>query len=268
MQALSFELAFQDDNIQESISTLESKLSKARDVRKKKGLLWDLYELTNSSNSNQSVGYLMELKKLSLLEADKEGLIQVIDKLVKYYESRGDARSMIDLELEKVGYSKELKDTTSFVTSELRLADLYKAVNQQEEALKHYFLALEGEDHPALVDYRDHIYNELGCLFRDQRDFQQATEYFMWANREAKVTNDSVELARAINNLGTVYYHREIYPQAYNLFTNALEIREALNDSLEIAYFKTTYLTFCPVGLSPQQGIIFLPLLGMENQYG
>lgn len=128
------------------------------------------------------------------------------------------------------------------------IALLYKKQGHLEEALKYMKTELEVRNHNKSEDsdYSD-IYNNIGSIYKDMDDFENAIENYTKALQVSKDNFGELHphIAVIYNNLGTVYSEMGNFQESLNYFLKAVEINKEIlgENSLEIANNKNNLAT-------------------------
>ncbi len=76
----------------------------------------------------------------------------------------------------------------------------------------------------------------LGMLYWYQGNYWQAADYYFKALEIREALDDSLGLARSYNNIGNVYFHQEKYYNALKYYRQSLQLREEIGDSTGLIY--------------------------------
>jgi len=111
---------------------------------------------------------------------------------------------------------------------------VYKIKGESVAALKAYFRALE------LLDDKNPkvkitILNNIGNVYADQLDHNQALVYYNQAKVLAEQNNIQNAISYAYNNIGNVFFVQKKYAEALANFDTSLVLKRAINDTRGIA---------------------------------
>jgi len=84
-------------------------------------------------------------------------------------------------------------------------------------------------------ELKANTYHNLGAVAQEQREFQQAEQYYQQALQLKIEYNDCYEQAGTYHNLGSVAMEQRAFQQARNFFLHALEIYVAAEDNYHLS---------------------------------
>jgi tetratricopeptide (TPR) repeat protein len=102
-----------------------------------------------------------------------------------------------------------------------------------DEALE-IWKALEGED--LSEDLEAMLVNDLGLLYQDKGEWDQAIEYFQRSLEIDEKVGDEHGMSATFNNLGSVYHDKGEWDKAIEYFQRSLEIDEKVGDEHGMAF--------------------------------
>ncbi|MEQ8238333.1 MAG: tetratricopeptide repeat protein, partial [Cyclobacteriaceae bacterium] len=126
------------------------------------------------------------------------------------------------------------------------------------EALKDYLRSKNLFDSIELVQGQAKINNELGVFFSRQENFKEAYKYYEAARSIAEPNELNQELAVSFSNQGQSYFKRGMYDRSFPLMIKALEIKEAIGDSVGMGYELKRLAAFYFVKEDFKQGLAYL----------
>jgi tetratricopeptide (TPR) repeat protein len=110
-----------------------------------------------------------------------------------------------------------------------RLGDYDNALINLEQALKYA---------PYHVRERIDIINTIGLIYRNNKQYRQAVDYFSMALSTAVANKDTVWMGIAKGNMGSVYFMQGLYKKAWPLietdYTTSLKYNEPVNAALAL----------------------------------
>jgi|GEM_PF-3204625 len=119
--------------------------------------------------------------------------------------------------------------------AEFQLAKAYQFAYQPDNALRHYELAkrsyLARQDDWGLLK----VYNNVGMIYFDRHDLEQASYYYSSAEKTARSLGDQLGIARAVTNLSILEKERGHYPGAEKKALEALEAFRLADNKLGMA---------------------------------
>jgi tetratricopeptide (TPR) repeat protein len=103
---------------------------------------------------------------------------------------------------------------------------IYLDKGEPEKALDFYLKALD----LVPVEESSMTLNNIGMVYKSQRDYQNAIFWLKKAQEVAKGTSKLIEKITILNNLGLTYYSDGKYQDAFEYYEKALEINKDLGD--------------------------------------
>ncbi|WP_066222140.1 tetratricopeptide repeat protein [Formosa haliotis] len=138
--------------------------------------------------------------------------------------------TQLKIQLNKAEY---LEDTSAIVTSQIHLANFYERLEIENEAIKHYHIALE--HHQKTDTTLAYICNKIGAIHLSLKQYESASRYL---NKSLKLTQRiAYEKGKAIAYalLGSVAEKESDYQLALKNQEKSLAIFEKLSDSTGLA---------------------------------
>lgn len=145
------------------------------------------------------------------------------DKAIDYFQRSLSLYQRIDKGSNK--YSTDILDN---------LADIgrvYRSIGDYVQALRYLDKAMDvakALPFEERVERVAGIYNSLGILYTDQKDYSKAEEFFNQSLELAIAVNDRIKQARMLLNIGVTYQNQGNYKQALKSFRESLTIAEAI----------------------------------------
>lgn len=113
------------------------------------------------------------------------------------------------------------KDSSNIINSYINLGSLYLNNKKLDSASINYKKVLEFPSTRTNEVYRKRAYNNLGVIASLKGDYNLAENYGVKQLNISKQKNDSIEMALALNNLGSVFYKKKVYEEAKNHYLEA-----------------------------------------------
>ncbi|MGL5888871.1 MAG: tetratricopeptide repeat protein, partial [Bacteroidia bacterium] len=108
---------------------------------------------------------------------------------------------------------------------------LYTELENYQEAFSAFFTAVDLCEEPRITGT---IYTDIGRAYRLSGDDSSAFRYFTLAFEKGIETADSVRIASSMNNLGNLYRSQKQYDKALECYNRCLRIRTMFGDSFGI----------------------------------
>ena len=175
-------------------------------------------------------GYTDSLKQAIENTPDDSTRIQLlIDLAANYY--RTDPAQAVEL-------GKQARDIAQGQNLKMQLGYSYKTIGLGYLFLPDYLEALFAWQQ-ALTTFQaighrsgiSNMLNNIGVIYLNQGDDENAISYFLESLKVAEEINDSLRIATALVNIGAVYAHKQdTYEMAKEYYLRSLPISEALGD--------------------------------------
>ena len=195
-----------------------------------------------------SIGKLDESEKYyqrALTELSSEQQVE----LARCYHGLGNVamdKDKDDLSFEYHQKSLTLRKTlfdeqnVSLADSYQSLADLQRRKGNQTEALQLYHQALniwKDKDIAQSTYKRAMCFNNIGCLYSEEKDFQKTLEYYEKALEimQKFFPSNHLYLGQTYNNIGSTYRALEDYQNAIKYYQLALEIKSKILSSQHLS---------------------------------
>lgn len=107
---------------------------------------------------------------------------------------------------------------------------------QHDAALKIYLKALKDAEVSKLYKLASHSCNEIGTLFKKNKDLNLALDYYKRAKIEAERGKDLNQLANSLNNIGLIYEELGNYNLALAQYQKSLDYYRRAGDKLGESY--------------------------------
>ncbi|MBB2146466.1 tetratricopeptide repeat protein [Pedobacter sp. LMG 31464] len=127
-------------------------------------------------------------------------------------------------------------DNNSLIAAELIEGNIAYFKGKHNEALKIYLHALGTAEKNNLHEDIAAICNEIGTLFKKNKDFKKALNYYTRALNEAININDNAQIANSHNNIGLVYEEDGAYQNALKQYQKSLQYYQKAKDKLGESY--------------------------------
>ncbi|EAY29207.1 ATP-binding protein [Microscilla marina] len=136
------------------------------------------------------------------------------------------------LQLAQEGYrlARRLKYTQGQSKLANQLGTIYYYKGVYDEALLHYFTALEINEKAQNTLEQGKNLNNIALTYQHLKQYQQALHYYMQALPKVKQKGSQAQLARVYNNIGIVYRHLDQKSKALDYYTQSLELNQQIND--------------------------------------
>ncbi|KOY85572.1 hypothetical protein AD998_04870 [bacterium 336/3] len=121
-------------------------------------------------------------------------------------------------------YDKGINKSLSFIGVN------YKNVGEHSKALEYFFEGIVENKRTKDIEAEGHSYNNIGEIYRLQKNYKQAEEYFQKALDAGTVNQNDILVAYAHNSFGKLYKDLKEYDKALDEHLKALEIRKRIKD--------------------------------------
>ncbi|MCH7761926.1 tetratricopeptide repeat protein, partial [candidate division TA06 bacterium] len=206
------------------------------------------YHAIQGEIREKSLQYGMKAGELAERSYNHRGALELYEKLLPLSEENGLELNILekmgDL-YEKVGdYEKSLTHYSRALQLEKRkhqLSRLHFMIGTVERKRSRYsealgafdkgFSLLEGKKSSEGIS----LLNGMGWIYREQGDYEKATETLSRAERMARETNDREGLSLSLRNLATVYWNQSNFKEAIAVGEKGLSIAKENQDDYQIA---------------------------------
>ena len=188
--------------------------------------------LTNLKKMKHLILYV--LVSASILLLSQEYKHNYIDSLIEkgnQYSEVDDYNKAISLYLECLHYSDSISSNYGLYLSHLNLGNIYDNWGENKSSLKHFYLALKS----AIIN-KDSIqiagaYNSIGNSFISINQYDSALANYKKSYVLYKSSDDLINTAGALNNIGTVYIKwKNDIATGNKYFAKAYEISKKTGD--------------------------------------
>lgn len=147
----------------------------------------------------------------------------------------GDAKALKIFEESKVIF-EQLKDTLGMGRVEINFGVYYHFRSQHDEALLHYFKALEYFEKIENVSYRAKVLNNIAIQYRLKHKFNRAIEIYQQSLDLKEQLKDTVGIATTLTNMAMSYEQLDDKEKMVRLFEKALTYYQLLGLEEGIAH--------------------------------
>ncbi|MFC7356729.1 tetratricopeptide repeat protein [Jejudonia soesokkakensis] len=173
--------------------------------------------------------FYSDYKASGLKNKEPLTLVYALRQLAEIQRKLGylDESELLNTEALEILNTLESDDVTTEYTlgAYNHLGMIYRKRKNYNQALSFYELAASVAKKPSQLSY---IQNNMGYVFQEKKAYPQALEQFRLAYTTSIKTNDSIQIARSLDNLGVVESVIGT-PDALLKLEQALTIRERLN---------------------------------------
>ncbi|MGQ1787556.1 MULTISPECIES: tetratricopeptide repeat-containing sensor histidine kinase [unclassified Saccharicrinis] len=181
---------------------------------------------------------------------DYENLYSYYKKSLSTYESIGDQSSVTALATKfyrlktfqkaldsyknsLLIYLKE-NDVSNIISTYLDMGNVHKNLGENQIALENYTKALgyiteEGKGYEL---EKTALWESIGDIWFNEEEYDKALEYFTLLHKEYLQRGDSLSFASVLNNMGGVYYRKNMLSESQDFYREALELQVQQNDHL------------------------------------
>lgn len=208
-----------------------------------------LKDIVYESNSPDTIlVYARRYYQLAKSEGSLEHQSHALGSLGAYFQLVGIYDSALSYTFQGLGIAKEIKNYSVLHNANITLANTYLSTENYQQAIFYFHQALLASRHQ-LIHKSDEIesnkvdtatvYNNLGELFNYQGQFDSALYCYNVAVKDFYRLNNSLGLAYAIGNIGTVYAQTNKHELAKQHIDSAVHILEGLEDMYPISIYLT-----------------------------
>jgi len=137
------------------------------------------------------------------------------------------------------------KDNNSLIAAELIDGNIAYFKGKHDKALKIYLHALVIAEKNNFHEQISAVCNEIGTLFKKNKDLKQALFYYTRAMDEAVIIKNDAQIANSHNNIGLVYEEEGNYSNALKQYQKSLfyyqKAKEKLGESYSLEYIGYVY---------------------------
>jgi two-component system NarL family sensor kinase len=134
----------------------------------------------------------------------------------------------------------KINDNNSVIAAELIEGNIAYFKGKHDKALTIYLHALTIAEKNNFHEQIAAICNEIGTLFKKNKDLKKALLYYTRAMDEATIINNDAQIANSHNNIGLVYEEDGKYPIALKQYQKSLfyyqKAKEKLGESYSLEY--------------------------------
>lgn len=192
-------------------------------------LLFPYYQVFGQSDSLER--YTLDSIEIYRLDSEGKNMARSgdFDGALEAFQSMLD----YDTEFEDLVYLKEYKGFNN-------LGILNKRLGRNNEALGLFQQAADVVIRKCGVDCEQlaNIYNNIGNIYNGKQDYEQALQYFNYAERVVQINSLTSSIATMVYvNIGNAYYNMEEFRMALNSYLKSAEMKEKLGaGGLDISY--------------------------------
>lgn len=237
----------------ENILTLSDILMNRGEMEEARDWLLMGYDLAEDMGDSESIFDVLiefssfylnrELADSSLVMLSlAEPHVQTSKQRASFHNLRGVSRKMKEQfilaveEYEKAGaYADSIGDFRSAAGIQMNLGDIYSSLGDDTQAMEAYYHGLEFAEETADSTFLAVGYNNVGLMFHNLEDYEQANYYLQKAEEISRNLNFTVNLRRVMVNQGNLNSRLENFDAADRYYEQALQLsRETNNPVSEI----------------------------------
>lgn len=128
------------------------------------------------------------------------------------------------------------KDYKSLVEAEVVHGNIVYFTGKHDEALKLYLNGLAIAEKNNLHELIAACCNEIGTLFKKNKDLKESLEYYKRALAEATIIKNDAQIANSFNNIGLVYEEEGNFSPALKQYQKSLTYYQKAKDKLGESY--------------------------------
>ncbi|MGL5682671.1 MAG: tetratricopeptide repeat protein [Marinifilaceae bacterium] len=213
----------------------------------KKTLLLDaLINLSQKTDSQQTLNYIFEMSKwVKEIEDDSLASVYKADCAI-HFLNHGIYDQALSFLFEAKDYFSNNNIHQPLAAVENSIGAIYSRINQHEKAKDHFTNALRAFENTPINNsalYRRatySIYNNIAVAYLDYSNNLDSAEYFYRKANKLLTDQDSQSLAALYHNLAFLFVKRENIDSAYHYATMAKQLRSISND--RVGFIRTNAL--------------------------
>ncbi len=128
------------------------------------------------------------------------------------------------------------KDYKSLIESDIIAGNIAYFKGNHDDALHIYMQALKIAENFKLHQQISSVCNEIGTLFKKNKDFKNSLMYFQRALQEAIIAKSDTDKANSYNNIGLIYEEEGDYNKALKQYQQSLIAYQKTNNKLGESY--------------------------------
>ncbi|MFL9833936.1 tetratricopeptide repeat-containing sensor histidine kinase [Chryseobacterium terrae] len=210
-------------------------------------------EFRNSGNEDSAYVYYVKAKEELLRDKNNTEAARAIVNIAIIECNKGDYHSSITNSIEAEKLLKNKKDSTALQIASSNynsIAIASKNLKNYSQAIDYYKLAIKKSQKKT-----DSLafYNNIGDTYLEQKNNKTAKSYF----KTALQTTDSIDYARALNNLAKANFSENPFYDAYPDLEKSLQIRIRQKDNKEITSSFATLADFY-FKKNPEKSLLYI----------
>ena len=139
----------------------------------------------------------------------------------------------------------QAKDYKSLIESDIIAGNIAYFQGNHDDALHIYMKALKIAENFKLHQQISGVCNEIGTLFKKNKDLKNALTYYQRALQEASLANSDADKANSYNNIGLIYEEEGDYNKALKQYQQSLvdyrKAKNKLGESYSLEYIGYVY---------------------------
>ena len=170
---------------------------------------------------------------------DNEEIARTLTNLGSVYQLYGNYEVAINQHLKALDICEGLQNNEGIAWSALNIARLFKMMKNYEKSIEYVnkslsiYQKIEGEQKLSIGVTL--CYKELGSIYYEMGNTENAIEYSEKVLERNKATHNELGIANSLSTLGKIYYDAKKYMKSEDFLVQALELKRRLNDNTEIA---------------------------------
>ncbi len=141
---------------------------------------------------------------------------------------KGDYKDGLEYFFLSLRLFEEIKSEIGVSEACLNIGQIYKSQKNYEEALKYFSRAEEILVRRQRFEQLPTLWLNKGRVYKEQNNYDTALHFFIQASEEGTKYNEKVAI-EAGNDIGNIYFHKQMYDQALESYHQTLEKSHALN---------------------------------------
>lgn len=180
------------------------------------------YAQTNQDNNEPLYQYDEQTEEFVETEESREAVDSLL--AISWDNRSNDTQKAINAARRGHDLAERLQYEAGIALAHYYMGVMYQRIGVDEQALEHFFMALEIEQEREDKERIGTVFNGIAILHFFQEDYEQSAEYYKKAIAlMEEIGNDEVR-AIATMNLGLVYYYQEKFEESLTYYEQTLRL--------------------------------------------
>ncbi len=192
---------------------------------------------SQTGSPKQALSHFKKSLRIARQQSNKESERDRLGNLARVYAVSGDKERAIEryLTARKITINDKKKDSRARMLIDMNLGSLYREINQLQNARTFYKEALESSRKLKDQINENRLLTSLGIVHRNLGKLRRACVCYERALQLAGRVSDEIGEADAAGHLGNFYYQSRQFEQALTHYDRALLIAQKMNDDVYVS---------------------------------